>query len=606
MTGTITPPTLNQARATVTESLRGGTIRNPITHDDVLNAVRAIAALPPKDARALMAELESNGKLKTLVNEAMDGKSFGLGGLSAGQRQTFFVAMANSLDGPSLARLGMSFDAADRGFDGFNAAQDMAKAVATHGSAATKLDYIAGLATKSTDQGSVSSAGIGGSVSINADAEASAIGTVLASMRGANADKGFSSLSKTQLEAVILSSVNSTVSVSGGGMVMTGASVTASWNAKDFVGIMKAAQSVTNPATRTAIMEAAVGQYMNVMTAKNSLGYTVIGQPQTLNIMAAAIKGFSGGAKLPDPASVPVTKDELALDVLQISLDVIGIIEPTPFADGTNAVISLGRGDGLGAFLSAVGIVPYLGDLAKAGKLGKWAKTIDKAIDIAKADPAFLAKIRPALEKLNYALGKMGDAMPDALKAMKSKLDDLLRAGDRVFSAGVEAAAKRLGIPPEKVQELLNLKQAKADMPEPSSYLPASRIAEHAKAFEGGGSRLTLQSSIDDYGLAQRDGTTFILTKTEADRLIADAGGDLRKLEASLGLPAGQLDKSTLVRVDFTSEAMKDLNMRMPSGSEAGANSQWLPGGFLPSGANEAVIDGAKAKAGDYTIKNVN
>jgi hypothetical protein len=207
---------------------------------------------------------------------------------------------------------------------------------------------------------------------------------------------------------------------------------------------------------------------------------------------------------------------------------------------------------------------------------------------------------------LTQVIGPLDYRLPDALKAMKSKLDDLLRVGDRAFSAGVEAAAKRLGIPPEKVQELLNLKQANADLPEPSTYLPASRIAEHAKAFEGGGSRLTLQSSIDDYGLAQRDGTTFILTKTEADRLIADAGGDLRKLEASLGLPVGQLDKSTLVRVDFTPEAMKDLNMRMPSGNEAGANSQWLPGGFLPSGANEAVIDSAKAKAGDYTIKNVN
>jgi hypothetical protein len=446
MAGTVTQPTLSQARATVTESLRGGTIRNPITHDDVLKAVQAIAALPPREARALMAELGANGKLKTLVNEAMDNKSFSLGGLSAGERQTFFAAMVKSLDGASLARLGTAFDAADNGFNGYNAAQDMARAVATFGTAQMKLDYIAELSAKSTDKGSVNSAGIGGSVSINADAEASAIGTVLSSLRGANADLAFSRLSKPQLEAVILSSVNSTVSISGG-MVMTGASVTASWNAKDFTSIMRAAQSVTNPATRAAIMEAAVGQYMNVMTAKNSLGYTVIGQPQTLNTMAAAIKGFSGGAKLPDLSSVPVTKDELALDVLQISLDVIGII-------------SLGRGDGLGAFLSAVGIVPYLGDLAKAGKLGKWAATIEKAIELAKTDPAFLAKIRPALDKLNYALGKMGDAMPDALKGMKNKLDDLLRVGGDKVDDLLSRATAKLGGRPLNTESLNELFKA--------------------------------------------------------------------------------------------------------------------------------------------------
>jgi hypothetical protein len=38
---------------------------------------------------------------------------------------------------------------------------------------------------------------------------------------------------------------------------------------------------------------------------------------------------------------------------------------------------------------------------------------------------------------------------------------------------------------------------------------------------------------------------------------------------------------------------------------EAGANDQWLPGGFLPSGAHEAVLDGAKAKPTDYAIRNV-
>lgn len=32
-------------------------------------------------------------------------------------------------------------------------------------------------------------------------------------------------------------------------------------------------------------------------------------------------------------------------------------------------------------------------------------------------------------------------------------------------------------------------------------------------------------------------------------------------------------------------------NLRMPSGNEAGANEHWIPGGYLPTGIPEAVID---------------
>jgi hypothetical protein len=340
-------------------------------------------------------------------------------------------------------------------------------------------------------------------------------------------------------------------------------------------------------------MEAAVGQYMNVMTAKNSLGYTVIGQPQTLNTMAAAIKSFSGGAKLPDLSSVPVTKDELALDVLQISLDVIGIIEPTPFADGTNALISLGRGDGLGAFLSAVGIVPYLGDLAKAGKLGKWAATIEKAIDLAKTDPAFLAKIRPALDKLNYALGKMGDAMPDALKGMKTKLDDLLRAGDRVFTDGVKAAAERLGIPPEKVQDILDIAKPKKPgdpmRPDPSTYMSKEQIASHLAKFDDGAIRFTSRSQVAKRGTLGPSGG-FVMPATEFSELMKSAKGDLKIVENALGLDAGTLSSSDTLIAYIERKDLQGL--RVPSGNESGVHETlWLPGGYTSGGIPEAVVD---------------
>ena len=61
-------------------------------------------------------------------------------------------------------------------------------------------------------------------------------------------------------------------------------------------------------------------------------------------------------------------------DVTQIALDIVGLVDPTPISDGVNGLISLGRGDWLGAGISAVSMIPYVGDAAKLGKLGRYAE----------------------------------------------------------------------------------------------------------------------------------------------------------------------------------------------------------------------------------------
>ena len=66
---------------------------------------------------------------------------------------------------------------------------------------------------------------------------------------------------------------------------------------------------------------------------------------------------------------------ELALDVTQMALDIVGLVDPTPISDGANGLISLARGDWLGAGISAVSMIPYVGDAAKLGKLGRYAET---------------------------------------------------------------------------------------------------------------------------------------------------------------------------------------------------------------------------------------
>lgn len=132
----------------------------------------------------------------------------------------------------------------------------------------------------------------------------------------------------------------------------------------------------------------------------------------------------------------------LALDITQIGLDIVGIFEPTPFADGANTLISLGRGDWLGAGLSVLGVVPYVGDLAKLGKLGKWAKTIANGVELAAKNPAAAKILEPALRKVHDALKaipegalkKLPDDAREAIQGMKKQLDEFFGAANKKLS----------------------------------------------------------------------------------------------------------------------------------------------------------------------------
>jgi len=117
---------------------------------------------------------------------------------------------------------------------------------------------------------------------------------------------------------------------------------------------------------------------------------------------------------------------EIALDVTQIILDVVGIFEPTPFADVTNGLISIGRGDWIGAGLSGISVIPFIGDLAKAGKLPKAAQTLAEAIRLAEYDAAFARVLRPALENLKRLLDSIPANLSPELMGMVKRLKDPL------------------------------------------------------------------------------------------------------------------------------------------------------------------------------------
>ena len=114
------------------------------------------------------------------------------------------------------------------------------------------------------------------------------------------------------------------------------------------------------------------------------------------------------GEKLKELDSVPDSKvtelqgklKDLAssreFEIAQGVVDAAGIVDPTPISDGVSAVMSLAKGDWLGAGLSVASMIPYIGDAAaKTVKASRAAKRLTQlADDIAKTTKELLDAVQ--------------------------------------------------------------------------------------------------------------------------------------------------------------------------------------------------------------------
>lgn len=92
-----------------------------------------------------------------------------------------------------------------------------------------------------------------------------------------------------------------------------------------------------------------------------------------------------------------------------------------------------------------------------------------------------------------------------------------------------------------------------------------------------------------DY-IGRADGTQFVLPKKYCNQIEIIANGDISVYEKSLGFELGHFaDGGGLVRIDI--DSLDGLELRLPSGNEAGANRYWVPGGYTDGGVPEAVTN---------------
>lgn len=141
--------------------------------------------------------------------------------------------------------------------------------------------------------------------------------------------------------------------------------------------------------------------------------------------------------------------------------------------------------------------------------------------------------------------------------------------------------------------------------PDPQDYLDADYIQNHLDQFADGATRVYRTESLDAYGPGNNN-TTYVFPTDQLQRLM-DQSKTPQDLAASLGLPANFFVGSDVQLRDFSPGELDGL--RLPSGNEGGTDAEkWIPGGFLPSGIPEAVIDIPETstgwKNGDYIPTN--
>ncbi|MDO4305104.1 MAG: hypothetical protein Q4D94_14450, partial [Bacillota bacterium] len=144
--------------------------------------------------------------------------------------------------------------------------------------------------------------------------------------------------------------------------------------------------------------------------------------------------------------------------------------------------------------------------------------------------------------------------------------------------------------------------------PDPATYLSQEYIDVHLAQFDDGVSVIQTEWAYSRYSETNGfvgvpdDNSLFVMPKEYCDDVISRANGNISIIEKELGFPEGYFsDGGGLVRIDTLNTS--ELNIRMPSGNETGANKLWIPGGKTVGGVPEAITNTIPLK--DTTVTRI-
>ena len=266
---------------------------------------------------------------------------------------------------------------------------------------------------------------------------------------------------------------------------------------------------------------------------------------------------------------------------MHLILDLAGMMPAAGAVfDGINATWYLAEGDYTNAALSGMALIPVVGEFAGAGKAG--LKGLKCADDIADAVKAL-------------------DNTKDVAKAVDD-MSGTAKYLDDVIESGLDS-----GLTQSKIEDIINT--PKGSRPDPSSYLSQEYIDAHLAQFDDGVSVIQTEWAYSRYSETNGfvgvpdDNSLFVMPKNYCDDVIARANGNISIIEKKLGFPEGYFsDGGGLIRIDALNTS--ELNIRIPSGNETGANKLWIPGGKTSGGVPEAITNTIPLK--DTTITRIN
>jgi len=91
-------------------------------------------------------------------------------------------------------------------------------------------------------------------------------------------------------------------------------------------------------------------------------------------------------------------------EMAKAAIDAAGVVDPTPISDGIGTIMSLAEGDLVGAGLSAISLIPYLGDAV--AKTAKGARAINRLKNLTEA----ALKVTKRLDQLKDKLARRREA----------------------------------------------------------------------------------------------------------------------------------------------------------------------------------------------------
>ena len=178
-------------------------------------------------------------------------------------------------------------------------------------------------------------------------------------------------------------------------------------------------------------------------------------------------------------------QDSLKLDLAQAAADAAGLIDPTPISDAIGAGISILRGDWVGAGLSLVSMIPYIGDAV--GKTGKGIKLTAK-----------IKSTREAIKATVEEIARLKGLKPQEIKAATQKAERVAQnrgqqvrrvvteQGGRKSQQEILARLKDPKISPTERAALLKLQNAKTA----DAYKTARREVRAAQNLQQTGRRI--------------------------------------------------------------------------------------------------------------------